>query len=413
VDFSGGSPIPDGGLNFEAAHNSTFPGASDLDTLILINGTTDSAEYSFSSPHDGLVEIDGGEGGILYFSHLEPIIDTVSQTTLVVNGTAADNAITYGSGGLGNGKVTVDNFESIEFSNKTNLVINAGSGNDAIVLDNNTTPTGLTSITVNGELGEDRLTVAGSPGAGSSLASINLNGGGEDDTLLVRPADTAVVNVDGGDHVLGNQLFVDTLGSAATDNGSSVQVASHQVINYVNIQSVTLQGAADLSLHSSQPAVAIAGRELLFTLTVQNPTVETATSVVVSDTLPSGLAYLGSTDACSEVTPGRLSCPLGDLPAGESRRFAIKTLISADLVAMEANGTLQVTNRAGVTSTSPDSNLENNYVAANVLVQDQADLRVIKMSKPDTLVHAGEPFTYTIYVDNLVHQGANKPIVTL
>src|SRR5205823_556964 len=83
---------------------------------------------------------------------LEPVLDTVISPTLVVNGTNSNNAINYTQGGSSaNGLVSIDNFESIEFSNKTALTINALAGTDTINLNNPTTPTGLTSgITVNG-----------------------------------------------------------------------------------------------------------------------------------------------------------------------------------------------------------------------------------------------------------------------
>src|SRR5205809_473607 len=71
--------------------------------------------------------------------------------TLTVNGTAEDNAINYTAGSVaGRGLVTVDAYESIEFSNKTNLVINGLAGSDQINVSNPTTPTGLTNITVSG-----------------------------------------------------------------------------------------------------------------------------------------------------------------------------------------------------------------------------------------------------------------------
>jgi len=59
--------------------------------------------------------------------------------------------------------VTVDNFEPIEFDNKTNLVIDAGAGSDTINLNNPNTPSGLTGITVN----------AGDPTADSDTVVVN------------------------------------------------------------------------------------------------------------------------------------------------------------------------------------------------------------------------------------------------
>ena len=73
------------------------------------------------------------------------MIDIVAGP-LVVNANNADNAINYsGVGGrVSNGLVSVDIHETIEFSNKTTLTINALAGSDTINLNNPNTPTGLT-----------------------------------------------------------------------------------------------------------------------------------------------------------------------------------------------------------------------------------------------------------------------------
>ena len=86
----------------------------------------------------------GGVSQAVTFSNLEPVVDLVAGP-LVVNGTPAANSINYTQGSVAaNGLVTIDNFESIEFSNKTSLTINALAGSDTINLNNPSKPTGLT-----------------------------------------------------------------------------------------------------------------------------------------------------------------------------------------------------------------------------------------------------------------------------
>src|SRR5207247_850393 len=116
------------------------------------------------------------------FSSLEPVLDTVAGP-LTVSGTAADNAINYSQGSVAaNGLVTIDNFESIEFFNKSQLPIHPGAGHDTINLNNPHTPTGLTGdcnlaaglvtpICVNGgDAAEaDVLTIHGVPGVDELL----------------------------------------------------------------------------------------------------------------------------------------------------------------------------------------------------------------------------------------------------
>ena len=85
----------------------------------------------------------------VFFEDLEPVLDLVPVAVLVVNATPADNAINV-SGLVTTGLVTVDEHESIEFANKIELIIEAGSGRDTIGVNSAITPTGLTEITING-----------------------------------------------------------------------------------------------------------------------------------------------------------------------------------------------------------------------------------------------------------------------
>ncbi len=80
----------------------------------------------------------------IQFTGLEPVVDLVNSPSLTVNATDGDNAINYTQGSITtNGLLTVDGFESIEFANKTSLVIDALAGSDTINLNNPTTPAGL------------------------------------------------------------------------------------------------------------------------------------------------------------------------------------------------------------------------------------------------------------------------------
>ena len=85
------------------------------------------------------------------FLNLEPVIDEIGST-LTVFGTDADNAIDYRPGSAGRGIVTVDEFEMIEFTNKTDLILRAGAGDDTFNLSHpGPAPTDLNTITVLGE----------------------------------------------------------------------------------------------------------------------------------------------------------------------------------------------------------------------------------------------------------------------
>ncbi|MCO6455897.1 MAG: hypothetical protein J5I93_11420 [Pirellulaceae bacterium] len=114
------------------------------------------------------------DGQSLDFENIEPFTTNVAATNFDITSTPGlasllqdDNQINYSAGQLTSvnwGRVTVDNFEPIEFLNKTNLTIDAGAGSDTINLNYQnpaqSAPGGLTgTITVNGQdpTGSDQL----------------------------------------------------------------------------------------------------------------------------------------------------------------------------------------------------------------------------------------------------------------
>src|SRR5262249_3023631 len=127
VDSSAGLVNVANGINYD--------GGTGFNTLQLIQ-TSDTEQTSDvynpgPNPGQGKDTITGGGSTqTVSFQHLAPVLDNVPATTTTVTGTPTNNAIGYvqGPGGAiftGNtGLVTVDNLESYEFNNKTNLVLN-------------------------------------------------------------------------------------------------------------------------------------------------------------------------------------------------------------------------------------------------------------------------------------------------
>ncbi len=144
---------------------------------------------------------------------------------------------------------------------------------------------------------------------------------------------------------------------------------------------------------------AVAGEELFYSISYHNYGTSTAISVTLTDTLPAEVQYLEDTGGGVLGAGNTLVWDVGDLAGGESGYIDIKTRVWADAVAGESDGTILITNTIEASSTE-DVYMDNNYDYAATFVQDLADLSVVKMSKPDTVVQAGELFTYTIFVEN-------------
>ncbi len=152
---------------------------------------------------------------------------------------------------------------------------------------------------------------------------------------------------------------------------------------------------ADLAMFKgaySEPAVT--GEPLTYYVYVENLGPGTATNVVVEDTLPEVVDFVGFNQGggqCSYDGDARtVACNFGDLPVFVYGYAEFQ-------VTPAAEGTLQ--NTATVTSDTLDPNAENNQATATTtVVAPTADLSVEKSAPGSGFV--GEPFDYRISVSN-------------
>ena len=98
---------------------------------------------------------------------------------------------------------------------------------------------------------------------------------------------------------------------------------------------------------SDSPDPAVAGEELVYTLTVTNNGNRWAFYVRVVDTLPAGVSYLSDTGGCVEDTSGTLTCDLGILQDHQSSQVTITVLIDADML-LDGGGPITITNDVSV-----------------------------------------------------------------
>jgi len=167
-------------------------------------------------------------------------------------------------------------------------------------------------------------------------------------------------------------------------------------------------GGADLAITKSASSNTVAaGTEFTFTIGVTNGGPASAFNVVVTDTLPTGLTYVSSTDTCTAVA-GTVTCKLGNIASGSSTSFDIQVSVDATVA---AGSTL--TNTATVKSDQQDPVASNNTASASVIVTAQADLQLTKTCKPDqTAAQAGSTAFCTIAVFNAGPSTAQNVQVT-
>jgi uncharacterized repeat protein (TIGR01451 family) len=161
--------------------------------------------------------------------------------------------------------------------------------------------------------------------------------------------------------------------------------------------------SADLSVTKTPTAAtAIAGQTVVWDIQVDNAGPSSAESVSVSDVLPVGMHFVSATVTSSSGLIGTASCTnnndvitcnLGTLaPAGQ---------VNVQLVASVDSDQPQgpVTNRATVSSSTPDPDTSNNTNGLPVTIQTAVDLGLVKTVDKAT-AKAGESVVYTITVTN-------------
>lgn len=152
---------------------------------------------------------------------------------------------------------------------------------------------------------------------------------------------------------------------------------------------------ADLAISKTGlPNPVDAGSNLTYTLSVHNNGPDSSTSIIVVDTLPTGVSFISASPGCTNLL-GVVTCTSASLANGGDLSFTIVT-------GANAPGGLPVTNVATVSSADIDPNPLNNLVTINTNVNTSvlsADLAITKTDAPDP-VDVGGTLTYTLTVIN-------------
>lgn len=182
---------------------------------------------------------------------------------------------------------------------------------------------------------------------------------GKSVTVILKP--TIVSNVAPGTQI------TTTAGAQAT--------TSDPYLNNNTAAASTVVPSADLAIAIQQSATSLTvGGSVTYTLTIHNNGPGTASSVVVSDTLPSSLSLVpGSCTPASNCTVAgnSITANFASLSMGGSQTLTLQATLNSGV----ADGTL-VDNLASVTSSVPDSNSSNNSAHAFLVVQNKADISI-------------------------------------
>ncbi|MFK4088606.1 hypothetical protein ACI2LF_31120 [Kribbella sp. NPDC020789] len=199
----------------------------------------------------------------------------------------------------------------------------------------------------------------------------------------------------GADAVVQIRVEVDAGRTGSLVNTASVTSTTPDPKDADNTSTITTEvgQAADLEvIKTSEEKSATAGGGVTYRLTVVNHGPSDATSVALTDTLPTGLTLVKVEPGC-KVTGPKIECALGGIAAGAS----VAVVVTAALDSAYTAAT--VVNTATVTSPVPDPDDANNSSTITIPAGTSADVQVTKRSEPGT-VTPGSTFDYAIVVTN-------------
>ncbi|MCX7669107.1 MAG: DUF11 domain-containing protein, partial [Anaerolineae bacterium] len=164
--------------------------------------------------------------------------------------------------------------------------------------------------------------------------------------------------------------------------------------NNTTVHVEPLAASADLSIVKTASAdKVVAGELFTYTLVARNVGPSAATKVVITDPLPTGVAFVSATPLPG-AGPNPLIWQLDKLAVGETRTFTVLARVETNV----AVGTL-LRNTASIAAATPDPNQTNNSDEAAVQTVAHASVTITKTASPDPAV-AGQPLTYTITLHN-------------
>ena len=168
-----------------------------------------------------------------------------------------------------------------------------------------------------------------------------------------------------------------------------------ELANNTDAAAIVVAQEANLSIvkRASEPGVRVF-QDITYTLTVANAGPNDATGVALSDAVPTGFVFVSADPSCTfDAGAASVTCTVGDLANG------VSTDVTITLRPQAPNAGQTVRNTATVTGDQPDPDLLDNTSGADVAVEPQADLAIVK-SAGSVTVPPGGTVTYTLLVSN-------------
>ena len=214
---------------------------------------------------------------------------------------------------------------------------------------------------------------AAAAGTGTLATTVNLEAG-----------DRATVSVIGLIASNATGLLVDTATVTVPSGASDTNPANNTATS-----SVPLTPAAALHIAKEGPLNAVAGTNVVYTITVTNAGPSDAAGVTLTDPTPPGLTFVSNAGACATAFP----CDLGTLPPAAPRTITATFAIPSGFTTPNP-----IVNTATVSSPTPPA-LSTSATTHTPVGAPVTDLHITNTNGVNGVV-AGLPTTYTITVTN-------------
>jgi uncharacterized repeat protein (TIGR01451 family) len=353
-----------GGLTFSSSSQTQGTYASG--TGIWVVGTV-SASGSATLTLNATV--DAGTGG-------STIVNTASVT-------ASDQADNVTGNNSDSDSLTVQTLDLAVTKSVDDSFPNEGDTVDYTVVLTNNGPDAATNVEVTDALPTGVTYVSssatqGTYSSGTGIWSVPGLANGASDTLTISASvDTAT----GGSTIVNTATLTDS-DQADSNSGNDSDTAS------LTVQSVDL--AVVKTVDDAAPSE---GGTIDYTVVVTNNGPDAATTVEVTDVLPTGVTY-----SSSSATQGSYASGTGIWSVGTVANAASDTLTITATVDVGTGGTTIVNTATATGSDQADSNSANDSDTADITVQE-ADLAVTK-SVDDTFPNEGDTINYTVTLTN-------------
>ena len=328
-----------------------------------------------------------------------------------------------------NGTATILNLTNVVFTPSSNFV---GTATIGYMITDGIGGTNSSVITVTVQSVADLAVSKSGPAGVYAAANFNYTitvtnlGPGAAVNLSVTdnlPATAALVSSTAGATLNGGQLVWTNLGSLAANAATNLTVTVTAPVTGISLTNLASAGSptsdptptnnislpvitsvtpiADLIIAKTGPGFVLATSNVLYTISVTNLGPSSASGVVVTDALPTGVTFVNASGS-GVNNSGVVNWNLGALASGQATNLTVTVIAPA-------SGSL--TNIASVNSPTTDTNLLNNVTPPVVTtVGSVADLAIGKTAA--TSVFAVSNLTYTISVTNFGPSTASSVTVT-